>query len=79
MIKTKYMTAVRANNLFFAGFLVVFCFSKIVASQPAKVLVSQASSKSNDAHKKTYSAAVWNFCVFNSFALALPQGFRNLI
>lgn len=41
--------------------------------------MSQASSESNDAQKETYSVAVWNLYVFNSFALALPQGFSNLI
>lgn len=47
--------------------------------EPAKVLVSRAPPKSNDAHKKTYSPDVCSLYVFNSFALALPQDFRNLI
>lgn len=56
-----------------------FWFYKMVTLQLAKVGMSWASPQNNDAQKETYPVSVWSLYVFNSFALALPQGFSILI
>lgn len=68
-----------ANSLFlcFLVFFLVLQDRDFTASEGGSIL--GISSENKDTQKETYCVAVWNLYVFNSFALALPQGFSNLI